>query len=776
MSLLFKRRINTSILVKRMDYRSLLNEKQYEAVSTSSLYARIIAGAGSGKTRVLTYRIAYLITECGIDPMRILAIAFTNKVAAEMKERATKLIKDVKGYSPNLNISTFHAWCARFLRVEHSFLGYPANFTIYDEDDQLRVIKNIAVDLGYKKGDPIVKSATQFIRKRKGRGQYPDQINRQNLMSQEDKIGLDFYARYEEEKTKGFGLDFDDLLNKAIEILENNPDVREHWSKKYDAILIDEFQDTNDIQFQLLRLLMRTDTSVYVVGDPDQTIYTWRGANPKIILDYDQIFKGAETIILNQNYRSTQTILDAANKLIAHNKKRVPKDLFATNSKGDDIQYKIAGTADYEADWVANKISYLSRKEMVDGKPNYSNIAVLYRSSYLTRPFESALKDRGIPYRIFGGLRFYERMEVKDVLAYFNLLVNDYDNVSFERIVNVPKRGIGEGTMQKIRDESHAAGLSEYQYMAHISEYKDTEISTKAINKILEFVNILEKTKEKLKEKIEAYAGILKDMVADLGYFTYIAEEEEPDEDRLGNVNALFDDINHFISNNPNSDFSEYLQNVALLTAQDDMSQGNYVSLMTCHVAKGLEFDYVFVIGMNQGTFPSNRAMAEVDRDGVEEERRLAYVAFTRARKILYLSGNRSYSYVTDSKAEPSQYFKEAGIELPRDNEFTSSRVWESSHIGRKSSNKWDDYFSDGDAISPFEKKEKKQEPTINKPTNDIIWKVGDKVHHEKFGDGYVENVVSDKIIVVKFEGEGKKTLMANHPMLSKIKSSGGEA
>ncbi len=776
MSLLFKRRINTSILVKCMDYRSLLNEKQYEAVSTSSLYARIIAGAGSGKTRVLTYRIAYLITECGIDPMRILAIAFTNKVAAEMKERATKLIKDVKGFSPNLNISTFHAWCARFLRVEHSFLGYPANFTIYDEDDQLRVIKNIAVDLGYKKGDPIVKSATQFIRKRKGRGQYPDQINRQNLMSQEDKIGLDFYARYEEEKTKGFGLDFDDLLNKAIEILENNPNVRERWSKKYDAILIDEFQDTNDVQFQLLRLLMRTDTSVYVVGDPDQTIYTWRGANPKIILDYDQIFKGAETIILNQNYRSTQTILDAANKLIAHNKKRVPKDLFATNSKGDDIQYKIAGTADYEADWVANKISYLSRKEMADGKPNYSNIAVLYRSSYLTRPFESALKDRGIPYRIFGGLRFYERMEVKDVLAYFNLLVNDYDNVSFERIVNVPKRGIGEGTMQKIRDESHAAGLSEYQYMAHISEYKDTEISAKAINKILEFVNILEKTKEKLKEKIEAYAGILKDMVSDLGYFTYIAEEEEPDEDRLGNVNALFDDINHFISNNPNSDFSEYLQNVALLTAQDDMSQGNYVSLMTCHVAKGLEFDYVFVIGMNQGTFPSNRAMAEVDRNGVEEERRLAYVAFTRARKVLYLSGNRSYSYVTDSKAEPSQYFKEAGIELPRDNEFTSSRVWESSHIGRKSSNKWDDYFSDGDAISPFEKKEKKQEPTIKKPTNDIIWKVGDKVHHEKFGDGCVENVVSDKIIVVKFEGEGKKTLMANHPMLSKIKSSGGEA
>lgn len=759
-----------------MDYRSLLNDKQYEAVSTSSLYTRVIAGAGSGKTRVLTYRISYLITECGVDPMRILAIAFTNKVAAEMKDRATQLVKDVNGHSPNLNISTFHAWCARFLRIEHSFLEYPANFTIYDEEDQLRVIKNVAVDLGYKKGDSIVKAATQFIRKRKGYGQYPDQINRKNLLSEEDRICLDFYARYEDEKTKGYGLDFDDLLNKTIEVLEANDDVRSHWAHKYDSILIDEFQDTNDIQFRLLRLLMRPDTSVYVVGDPDQTIYSWRGANPKIILNYDQIFAGAETIILDQNYRSTQVILDAANKLIAHNKKRVPKDLFTRAEKGEAIQFKISGTAEYEADWVANRIAAIARKNMNNGKIDYRNIAILYRSSYLTRPFESALKDRNVPYRIFGGLRFYERMEVKDVLAYFNLLVNDYDNVSFERIVNVPRRGIGEGTLVKIHEEAQAAGVSEYQYMAHIGDYPNTKITMKAINKILEFVTILEKTKVKLEEKIEAYAGILKDMILELGYYKYLAEDEEPDEDRISNVNSLFDDINHFISNNPESSFSEYLQNVALLTAQDDMSGGNYVSMMTCHVAKGLEFDYVFVIGMNQGTFPSQRALAESERDGEEEERRLAYVAFTRAKKVLHLSGNRSYSYVTDSKSEPSQYFSEAGIELPRDNEFTSSRVWQSSHLGKKPSNRWDDYFSDGDAISPFEKKEKKVEEPAKKESNGITWKVGDKLHHEKFGDGYVESIVSSSIIIVKFDTEGKKTLMGNHPMLSKINSSGGEA
>lgn len=765
------------ILTRHMDYRSLLNEKQYEAVSTSSLYTRVIAGAGSGKTRVLTYRISYLVTECGVDPMHILAIAFTNKVAAEMKERAQALVKDSKGDSPNLNISTFHAWCARFLRIEHSFFGYPANFTIYDEEDQSRLIKNVAVDLGYKKSDKIVKTATQFIRKRKGRGQYPVDINPNNLFSEEEKICLDFYAEYEEEKERGYGLDFDDLLNVAIRVLEENEDVREYWSHKYDHILIDEFQDTNDVQFNLLKLLMKPDTSVYVVGDPDQTIYSWRGANPKIILEYDQIFKGAETIILNQNYRSTQTILDAANKLIAHNKKRVPKDLFATNSKGDPIQVKICGTADYEADWVANKINYVSRKDMVDGKPSYSNIAILYRSSYLTRPFESSLKDKGIPYRIFGGLRFYERMEVKDVLAYFNLLVNDFDNVSFERIVNVPRRGIGDGTLQKIREEASALGLSEYQYMVHIDEHPESSVPTKAINQISSFVSIMEKTKVKLEEKIEAYAGILKDMITDLGYLKYIAEEEEPDEDRLANVNALFDDINHFISNNPESSFSEYLQNVALLTAQDDISQGNYVSLMTCHVAKGLEFDYVFVIGLNQGTFPSARAMAELERDGVEEERRLAYVAFTRAKKILFLTGNRSYSYVTDSNSAPSEYFHEAGIELPRENEFTSSRVWQSGGNPKRASNRFSDYFSDGDHISPFEKKEKKAETApIEKPKNNIVWKIGDKVHHEKFGDGVVFNLVSDSIIVVEFASEGKKTLMANHPMLSKISSSGGEA
>ena len=758
------------------DSKVMLNERQLEAVTTGSQYARVIAGAGSGKTAVLTRRIAFLISECHVDPTRILAIAFTNKVAQEMRERASKIVRDTIHYDPNLHISTFHSFCARFLRTECRLLGYPIGFSIYDEEDQGKVVKNIAVDLGYKKGDPIVKTALSYIRRNKGKGKYPENISKEHFRSEEDRISFQFYEKYEEYKQKGYAFDFDDLLLKTIEILEMDEVVRSKWADRFDCILVDEFQDTNDIQFKLMRLLMRPDTSVYVVGDPDQTIYTWRGANPNIILNFEGMFPGAETIILNENYRSTQNILDAANQLIAHNKKRVPKDLFTKAASGTKIQTKVASSIDYEADWVVAKIAELGRKERINGEPQYRNSAILYRSSYLTRPFEAALKDHGIPYRIFGGLRFYERMEVKDVLAYINLLVNDFDNVSFERICNVPKRGVGDTSLARIRQEAIAANLSEYQYIRNIDQFRDaTEVPTKVINALSSMMKKMEDARRKLDERLEAYSGILHDLISDLGYLTYLAEEEEPDEDRLGNVNALFDDISHYLSNNPESSLAEYLQNVSLLTAQDDMSSGNYVSLMTVHVAKGLEFDHVFVIGMNAGTFPSQRALNEEGRDSEEEERRLAYVAFTRARKDLFLSCNQSYSYVTDSKANPSPYFAEAGIELPKHNDFTSNRVWNDYHAPRKKPATWDDYFGDGDAIDPFEKQEKRAEPAEPKK-NGIDWHVGDRLHHEKFGDGVVVELLSANIIIVNFDECGKKTLMSSHPMLSRISSKGGEA
>jgi DNA helicase-2/ATP-dependent DNA helicase PcrA len=763
-----------------MDYASLLNEKQLAAVTTTSQYVRIVAGAGSGKTRVLTYRISYLVSERHEDPSKILAIAFTNKVANEMKERASKLVDEILGYSPALHISTFHSFCARFLRSECKAIGYPSTFTIYDEDDQKSLVKSFAPSLGYRKGDDMVKNAFNYIKKMKMKGLYPDDIDPKKSMFEEDKIYHKFYALYEEKKTASLALDFDDLLLKTIEILTDYPLIRNSWAHRFHHILVDEFQDTNDIQYKLMTLLLTPDTCVYVVGDPDQTIYTWRGANQNIIMGFDKTFPNAETIILNENYRSTKTILGAANKLIMHNKKRVPKDLYTNGVTGEKITANESSTPEQEADWVANRVASIANKQLNDEhQPVFSNIAILYRSSYMTRPFEAALKDRGIAYRIFGGLRFYERAEVKDLLAYFNLLINPQDNVSFERIINVPRRGVGETSLEKIRDESTAAGLSEYEYLRHIDKYADdTNLSTRVITALSVLIVEMEETKKRLSENLEAYSGILKDFVTKIGYYTYLSSEEDIDEDRVKNVNALFDDITHFISSNPEASFAQYLQNVTLLSAQDDMNAGNYVSLMTIHVAKGLEFDYVFVISMNDGAFPSARAQAESGRDALEEERRLAYVAFTRAKKQLFVSCNSGYSYVTDSHSTPSCFITEAGITMPK-NEYSMS-TWNdySPHYKKTVSN----FFSDGPSISPFEENEEdnkvEEKKVVEKPaTNGITdWRIGDRINHERFGEGVVIEVQDSNVIVVKFASCGVKTLLGSHPMISRLASKGGQA
>lgn len=750
-----------------MDYASLLNESQYKAVSTSAQYVRIVAGAGSGKTRVLTYRISYLISECHVDPRRILAIAFTNKVANEMKERAQKLVGE---NSPSLHVMTFHSFCARFLREEAYQLGYPVGFTIFDEDDQASLVKDICVGLGYKKGDRTIKDALAFIRHNKTKGIYPDDVtNKNNLVDVSESLKI--YRLYEEKKTQMLCFDFDDLLLKVIYILENSLETRKKWANRFDHILVDEFQDTNDVQYHLMKLLSRSDTCLYVVGDPDQTIYTWRGANQEIILDFALHFQNAETIILDRNYRSTEAILNAANALIEKNKKRVKKNLYTKEGAGEPISAYKAYSSEEEAKWVLDQIEKIKRNQF----GNVSNIAILYRASYLTRPFESEFARRGINYRIFGGLRFYQRMEVKDVLAYFRLLRNSLDDVSFDRVVNVPRRGIGPTTLERIKLEAKQAGKSEYDYLKTLDP-NQSEISPKARNALNMMIQTIEDTKAKIDgETGEAYSSILKDFINKLNYFEYLKEDESPNEDRAANVNALFADIDSYISHNPESNFDQYLQNISLLTSQDDMNDGNYVSLSTIHIAKGLEFDYVFVIGLNEGTFPSERSMLESGKEAEEEERRLAYVAFTRAKKKLYVSCNSSYSYVTDGNSMPSRFFEEAGIKLPnKQSTFDGSKGF---HRTFKKTTSYDSFFSDGPAISPFEDDSKSPDISEKPKTNGVLdWKVGDNVHHEKFGDGVVTAVISTSIIQIQFANEGKKTLMANHPSLSKISSKGGQA
>ena len=759
-----------------IDYLSSLNSAQRKAVETPSQHVRIIAGAGSGKTRVLTCRIAYLIEHFHVDPSKILAVTFTNKAAGEMHDRVVSLVPDSSLF---LTVSTFHSFCARFLRREADIIGYPASFTIFDEEDQEKIVKDIAYDGGLKKSDPLVKLALLYIRRQKELGIYPeDAVLGVNKYNNEEDC-LRFYAEYEKRKQAMLAFDFDDLLLQTVKILTSFPDIRAKWNRRFSHILIDEFQDTNDIQYNLIKLLMKPETNLYVVGDPDQTIYTWRGANQDIILSFPRNFPDYEDIFLNENYRSTQNILNGANNLIAHNKKRVPKDLFTEQEGGEKINAKRFNDAASEAKWVVEKI------DSIAGDGDYSKIAVLYRASYLTRPFESEFASHCIPYRIFGGLRFYQRKEVKDVLSYFKLLLNPLDDISFERIINVPKRAIGEASIDKIRSNAASSKVSEYEYCQHIDEYGCDNLSDRVHNQIVVFVSKMEECKKRLSENLEVYGAVLREFITDLGYYEYIKEDQGIDEDRAANVNALFDDINHFISTHPESTFEEYLQNVTLLTAQDDMNGGNYVSLMTVHVAKGLEFDNVFIIGMNQGAFPSRRSTEERADDGMEEERRLCYVAMTRAKKKLFMTCNSGYSYVTDSHATPSQFYKEAKVEFPKDSSFrpygsysqkpSQEKVTWSNSANRKYSDV--SFFDDGDAISPFEPP-KKQAPKFNVGLGNGIsdWKIGERLHHDKFGDGVVKQVIEGGIIVVIFDSGDKKTLLGGAPMIHRIIGEGGKA
>ena len=740
-----------------LDLANSLNERQLEAVESNSQYTRVIAGAGSGKTRVLTYRIAYLLSEKNIKPWKILAITFTNKVANEMKNRVTKIVPEAE---KDLTIKTFHSFAAYFLRQEIGHLNYPSSFTILDEEDQLKVIKDIASERGYKKSDPIVKKSVNYIGAQKLKEKYPGDIKIDHERFEDERLCLEIYEQYEEIKARQYALDFDDLLLLANQILMSFPEVRARWQSRIDHILIDEFQDTNDTEDKLIRLLMKPTSTLYVVGDPDQTIYTWRGANQGIILDLDKKFVGVKTIILDRNYRSTQTILDSANKLIAHNKLRVPKDLYTNNNKGASIVVRCADSGLAEAEYVAREIKVL--REVQHYK--YSDIVILYRSNYVTLEFEKALMAKQIPYVIYGGMKFYQRMEIKDVLAYFRLINNMKDDISFERIINTPKRGIGETAVTKIKKSAYEHDLSMYEYVC--SDFALDECPPKAINALRNLITRINHTRDEINKDEETFSKLLEDLITDIGYYDHLRLDEDGDE-RLENVKSLFEDLRHYLKSNPEATFAEYLQNVALVSAQDDMVDGEHVTLMTVHTAKGLEYPVVFVVKLNQGVFPSNRALTEGGFNAMEEERRLAYVAFTRAKERLYLTYSHGYSYVMKSELSESQFISESGNNMaPRP---TSSNPWNNER------NKYRyggfDNFNQTrgrDTISfddepKYEENFSQEEPT---PVDD--WKVGDICIHQKFGRGVVTSLEGDGIIVVDFESEGKKTILGSHKMVSK--------
>ena len=707
------------------DYLLNLNDRQLQAVTTKNQYVRVIAGAGSGKTRVLTTRILYLIDQWGIPSENILAITFTNKAAKEMKDRIEKMVDDNGNSS---FISTIHSFCLYFLRREIKVLDYPSNFSVIDADDQKLIIKEAIkqYDIENTKGE--INNILNYISNNKAAG--IDCLAALD-MANNDKYTMyaKAYQYYMDRCKQQYYLDFDDLLLFTNRILKTKSQIKEKWQKKYQFILVDEFQDIDNVQYELISHLTSETSYVYVVGDPDQTIYSWRGANINIILDFDKKFKNAETIILNQNYRSTQNILNGANSLISYNKNRVKKDLISQNSVGDKIIHFSAGSEESESMYIVDKInSFLAKGN------NYQDIAILYRSNYLSRSIEKRLVDYHIPYIIYGGIRFYERKEIKDMLAYLKML-SIKDDISVKRTINVPKRGIGDKSIDALFDYARENNLSLYQA---IDTYQGSgEKKMKAYKQLID---------ELTEQSDDKSLTDLFDMVfQQSGYREMLTNSKDPeDANRLENIKELMNDIEDFSKSNVDATLDDYLANVALYTDIQNSSDENVVRLMTVHAAKGLEFDIVFVCALSDGIFPSQRSIEESGNKGLEEERRLAYVAFTRARKVLILTDNRGFSYSEGASKRPSRFIEEIDSQYLKDyNKVVNDNYYNSSS---------------STVISH------------NKTATSSKYKNGDKVYHDVFGEGIVLKSEGGNVQIAFSFPYGVKTISASFPKLHKMK------
>ena len=695
-----------------MDYIKSLNSGQKQAVTSMSRFIRVNAGAGSGKTRVLACRIAYLIDNYGVSENSILAITFTNKVAREMKERV-KLMLGVE--SSCVLISTYHSFCARVLREDIASLneGYDRYFTIIDDEEQVSVCKDLLKKEKVDKEDLNYKELVNYISYYKCLGTKPSEVE---TFNDDQKQKQHFYELYEEYLKEHSYLDFDDLLLKTVSLFEKSERIRNKWASRFQYILVDEFQDTNDIQYRLLKYMVNEDTSLFVVGDPDQTIYTWRGANIKLIMNFNLDFKGVEDIKLEKNYRSTQKILDAANALIKENHNRLEKDLYSDNLEGMKPKFFDAENSEKEAEFVVNKI-YDLRGQGYD----YKDIALLYRSSYYTRNFEHALMKRKIPYRIFGGLRFYQRKEIKDALAYLRIVVNENDDQALLRIINEPKRGIGDKTILNLKEDSERYGNSIYRV---VKENKDAFKKKDLVN---EMCNAIELAKFQFKENIRPFSDIMNDLLKQVGYIDMLSEDEEENENRLQNIDELASVLMDIQKETPEKGIEEILQDIALYSAQDDIMEGNYVSLMTVHTAKGLEFPVVFVVGLGEGVFPNQRAVFE-KTDGLEEERRLCYVAVTRAKKECYLTSNTGYSFVLNGSTQVSRFINEMR-----------------NNIDYLNKSKRPSYLNDLNKNTTYSS-QKINKPTVGRVFGEEVvnkneYRNGTLVEHTAFGEGIVISV-----------------------------------
>ncbi len=738
-----------------------LNEPQREAVYDTEGPLLLLAGAGSGKTRVLTHRIAYLIEEKHVNPWNILAITFTNKAASEMRERVDKI---VGMGSESIWVSTFHSMCVRILRRYIDRLGYDTNFTIYDTDDQKTLMKDVCRFL--QLDTKVYKERTLLgaISAAKNEMISPEEFRIQAEGDFTRKKIAEAYIEYEKEMRANNALDFDDLLVKTVQLFQTQPDVLDYYQNRFRYIMVDEYQDTNTVQFMLVSTLAGKYKNLCVVGDDDQSIYKFRGANIKNILNFEQVFTDAKVIKLEQNYRSTGNILNAANAVIAHNKGRKAKALWTENEQGEQVQFRQFDSAYEEAEFVVRDIR---RNVNMKGEA-YNDHAILYRTNAQSRMFEEKLVVSNIPYKIVGGINFYARREIKDLLAYLKTIENGKDDLAVRRIINVPKRGIGATTIGRIQD---------YAYEHEISFYEASKAAAgiqgvgRSAGKIERFVAVIEEMKAE--SDFLTISDLMDSIIETTGYVEELqAETDEEAEARLENIEELKNKMKAYEEEceeaGEKATLSGFLEQVALVADIDSLDEtSDYVVLMTLHSAKGLEFPNVYLTGMEDGLFPSYMSINSEDPMEVEEERRLCYVGITRAKKRLALTcARRRMIHGTTQYNRVSRFVEEIPEELLTERVvFEKKKEVESVKSTAYQQAKQAFHSKPFAAAKPVQQFGKKQDGTLD-------YEVGDRVRHVKFGEGLVTQITSggrDYEVTVNFDTAGVKKMFAMFARLQKI-------
>ena len=737
-----------------MDIDSL-NPAQREAVLKTEGPVLILAGAGSGKTRVLTTRIAHLMQNKGVHPSNILAITFTNKAANEMKERVEETIdSDVK----DMWITTFHSCCVRMLRKDINRIGYNRSFVIYDSSDQATLVKDCLKELNLSDKAFEPKVVISYISGAKDKLLTPKEYKDMHRSDARMSKIADVYTLYQDRLKRNSALDFDDLIIKTVELLKTEESVLAYYRNKFKYIMVDEYQDTSKAQYELIKLLAKEHQNICVVGDDDQSIYGWRGADIRNILEFERDYNDVHVVKLEQNYRSTQVILDAANTVISNNIERKRKKLWSEQKEGEKIKIQINADEIEEADYVADSIWRIHRKE---NKP-FKDFAVLYRANAQARAIEDALNRSQIPYNIYGGTKFYERKEIKDLVAYLRVLQNVQDDISLKRIINVPKRGIGLRTIEKIEDRATLKQESIFSVLLDIDTNSD--ISTKArsnINGFVDLVGTLRVIKDaysvsKLIEKVLDVTGYLDELEND---------KNEESQDRIDNLKEFISIAIEFENSSEEKDLETFLTNVALTSSENNEEEDDRVSLMTIHTSKGLEFPVVYLIGMEEGLFPISRAVRSMNESDIEEERRLCYVGITRAKKELYMTLTKKRTlYGKTNPSIQSRFMEELPsecIEKLNEDEHDLSYSKANYNMLDKYKQKYMKSMNKASVATKVNAtiKDSKSESNVE----DI--KLGSKVHHPKFGVGTVVSA-SGSDLTIAFNNQGIKKINKEYTTL----------